>query len=158
MDWSPQTNYHKTHCEALDTPSLASVWRHWTDWRMSALVFVYIIEVVAQAHAQITPLEWFSSTHGLGIVLRMLVAYPVIRDRMFILATVEALTVFLCLTIQTPNKHTPTPFLKHFGCYFLPFWNSPVNINVSLPFEVGPSKTIYWSYFHCYRLYIECIF
>ena len=25
MDWSPQTNYHRTHCAALDTPNLSSV-------------------------------------------------------------------------------------------------------------------------------------
>ena len=25
MDWSPQANYHRAHCKALDTPDLASV-------------------------------------------------------------------------------------------------------------------------------------
>ena len=35
---------------------------------MRALIFVYIIEEVTQAHAQNAPLEWFSSTFGLGIV------------------------------------------------------------------------------------------
>ena len=25
MDWSRQNNYHRAHCEALDTPYLASV-------------------------------------------------------------------------------------------------------------------------------------
>ena len=34
---------------------------------MRALLFVYIIEDVAHAHAQNAPLEWFSSTPGLGV-------------------------------------------------------------------------------------------
>ena len=49
---------------------------------MRALVCVYIIEEVAHVHAQKAPLEWFSSTLGLGVVLSLLtrsaVAYPVI--------------------------------------------------------------------------------
>ena len=47
---------------------------------MSALEFVYIIEKVAHAHAHITPLEWFSSTPGLGEG-DLLVAYAVIDSR-----------------------------------------------------------------------------
>ena len=49
-----------------------------------ALVFVYIIEEAGLTHAQNTPIEWFLSTPGLGVVLRLLtvlsklVAYPVI--------------------------------------------------------------------------------
>ena len=39
---------------------------------MRALVFIYMIEEVAHAHAQNAPLEWFPSTPGLGIVLRLL--------------------------------------------------------------------------------------
>ena len=35
---------------------------------MRALIFVYIIEEVAHAHAQNAPLEWFLSTPGLGVV------------------------------------------------------------------------------------------
>ena len=34
---------------------------------LRALVFVYIIEQVAHAHSKNTPLEWFSSTPGLGV-------------------------------------------------------------------------------------------
>ena len=41
---------------------------------MTALVFVYIMEVVSLAHAQNTPLEWFLSTPGLGVVLRLLLS------------------------------------------------------------------------------------
>ena len=35
-------------------------------------MFVYIIEEVAHAHGQDTPLEWFSSSLWLGTVLRLL--------------------------------------------------------------------------------------
>ena len=38
---------------------------------MRALVLVYIIEEVAHAHAQNAPLEWFSSTPGLGVVPKL---------------------------------------------------------------------------------------
>ena len=37
---------------------------------MRAHVFVYIIEEVAHAHAQNTPLEWFLSTPGLRVMPR----------------------------------------------------------------------------------------
>ena len=51
---------------------------------MRALVFVYIIENVAHAHAQNAHIERFSSTPGLGVVPRhverdQLVAYLVIN-------------------------------------------------------------------------------
>ena len=39
---------------------------------MRALIFVYIIEEVAHAHVQYAPLEWFSSTPGLGVVPQLL--------------------------------------------------------------------------------------
>ena len=39
---------------------------------MGALVFVYIIEEVAHAHAQNAPLEWLLSIPGLGVVPRPL--------------------------------------------------------------------------------------
>ena len=42
------------------------------DRRMRALIFVYIIEKVAHAHAQNALLEWFWSTSGLGVVSRLL--------------------------------------------------------------------------------------
>ena len=57
MDWSPQTYYHSTHYETLDTPNLAE----------SGLIVTtlgdkdqlhYIIEEVAHAHAQNAPFEW----------------------------------------------------------------------------------------------------
>ena len=38
---------------------------------MSALVFVYITEEVAHAHAQNIPLKWFSSIPGLGVLPRL---------------------------------------------------------------------------------------
>ena len=36
---------------------------------MRALIYVYITEEVAHAHAKNAPLEWFSSTPRLGVVL-----------------------------------------------------------------------------------------
>ena len=39
---------------------------------MGALVIVNIIEEVAHAHAESTPLEVFLSTPGLGVVTRLL--------------------------------------------------------------------------------------
>ena len=39
---------------------------------MRALVFVKIVEEVAHTHAPNAPLEWFSSTPGLGVMLRLL--------------------------------------------------------------------------------------
>ena len=39
---------------------------------MRAFIFDYIKQEVAHAHAQNAPLEWFSSTPGLGAVPRML--------------------------------------------------------------------------------------
>ena len=36
-----------------------------------AIIFVYIIEEVAHAYAQNAPLEWFSSTPGLGVMTRL---------------------------------------------------------------------------------------
>ena len=75
MDWSPQTNYHMTYCKSLDTPNLAksslSV-MSLGDRQIRALIFVYIIEDVAHAHVQNTPLERFLSILGLGVMSRLL--------------------------------------------------------------------------------------
>ena len=52
---------------------------------MRALIFVYIIEEFALTHKQNAPLEWFSSTPGLGsnraeaVGQDLLVANPVIE-------------------------------------------------------------------------------
>ena len=42
------------------------------DRQVRALIFVYIIEEVAHAHVQNALLERFSSTHGLGVMRRLL--------------------------------------------------------------------------------------
>ena len=44
----------------------------WRDRRMRDVVFVYIIEKVAHAYEHTAPIEWFSSTPGLGVVPRLL--------------------------------------------------------------------------------------
>ena len=73
MDWSPQTNY-QPFSEALNTPNLAksSLIRRQRPMRALIFVYIYIIEEVAHSHAQSTALEWFSSTPGLVVVLRLL--------------------------------------------------------------------------------------
>ena len=42
------------------------------DRRIRTFVLIYIIEKVADAHAQNTTLEWFSSSPGLGVEPRRL--------------------------------------------------------------------------------------
>ena len=37
------------------------------DRQTRAVIFAYVIEEVAHAHAQNAPLKWFSSTPGLGV-------------------------------------------------------------------------------------------
>ena len=76
MDWSPQTDNHRPHYEALSTPnvtasSYVSV-MSLGDKDELGLVFVYFMEGVAHAHAQNAPLEWFLSIPGLGVEPRVL--------------------------------------------------------------------------------------
>ena len=74
---------------------------------MRPLAFVYIIEKVAHAHAQNSPLEWFSSTprsRALAVERDMLLAYPVID--------IHAITDFHFYSVFCYNE----PKSLSFGC------------------------------------------
>ena len=66
---------------------------------MRAVVFVYIIKEVAHTHVQNSPLEWFSSTPGLGVVTRLLSEICWLRIRWSIFL-IDWMGIWFCLFIQ----------------------------------------------------------
>ena len=84
MDWLPQTNYYRTHYEAVDKPHLDKSSLSAMSLGDKDQLFTLYRRLLTHKR-RMHPFEGFSSTTGLGVVPRLLIENMLVANLVIVL-------------------------------------------------------------------------